>query len=228
MLASYSVHCTSCETTFPVDPEKVPPEGVQARCSVCEAVFLVERPGEEGSADTSKESPIQEGTTQPGRRDRLESPEEDPESLEEDPEPLAEPEEEPAPSEEDPEPLAEPEEEPMSSEEVSSAGADPVEASEEDLRPEPEAMVAQPFFGERTPEQMAEQWARVFVSDIVDYNDQLHQKALKRGTLKEDFAGEIEKAWEEYVAKVGVELAESTPSWRKALNDFLAKGEEIF
>ncbi len=41
-----TVQCTSCSTSFPVDPAKVPPEGVRARCSVCGATFRVERPAE--------------------------------------------------------------------------------------------------------------------------------------------------------------------------------------
>jgi hypothetical protein len=36
------------------------------------------------------------------------------------------------------------------------------------------------------------------------------------------------KSWEEYVAQVGVELAKSTPYFRSALNDILAKGQQIF
>ena len=37
-----TVQCSSCSTSFPVDPRKVPDEGVYARCSVCDAVFFVE------------------------------------------------------------------------------------------------------------------------------------------------------------------------------------------
>ena len=37
-----TVACSSCSTTFPVDPRKVPEEGVYARCSACSGVFFVE------------------------------------------------------------------------------------------------------------------------------------------------------------------------------------------
>ena len=37
-----TVDCSACSTSFPVDPRKVPAEGVYARCSVCEEVFFVE------------------------------------------------------------------------------------------------------------------------------------------------------------------------------------------
>lgn len=37
-----TVQCPGCRTRFPVDARKVPPQGVHARCSVCEEVFFVE------------------------------------------------------------------------------------------------------------------------------------------------------------------------------------------
>jgi predicted Zn finger-like uncharacterized protein len=37
-----TVQCSSCSTSFPVDPKKVPADGVYARCSSCDAVFFVE------------------------------------------------------------------------------------------------------------------------------------------------------------------------------------------
>lgn len=36
-----TVECPACKTRFPVDPRKVPPEGVFARCSTCQEVFFV-------------------------------------------------------------------------------------------------------------------------------------------------------------------------------------------
>lgn len=39
-----TVQCPSCETSFPVDPDKVPEGGVNARCSVCADVFPVDKP----------------------------------------------------------------------------------------------------------------------------------------------------------------------------------------
>ncbi|HSR41176.1 MAG TPA: hypothetical protein VLL48_03370, partial [Longimicrobiales bacterium] len=60
------------------------------------------------------------------------------------------------------------------------------------------------------------------------YNAQLYQTALAQGTLEEDFEDEIERSWEEYVEQVGQDLASSTSYWKDALNDILAKGEQIF
>ena len=47
-----TVSCPSCNTSFPVDPAKVPSEGVRAQCSVCPEIFEVERPSE-AAPDTS-------------------------------------------------------------------------------------------------------------------------------------------------------------------------------
>jgi predicted Zn finger-like uncharacterized protein len=45
-MAILTVDCPACDTTFPVDPAKVPAGGVRARCSVCGGVFRVEDPRE--------------------------------------------------------------------------------------------------------------------------------------------------------------------------------------
>jgi len=41
-----TVSCPACAASFPVDPDKVPVGGVNARCSACRHVFRVERPAE--------------------------------------------------------------------------------------------------------------------------------------------------------------------------------------
>ena len=83
-------------------------------------------------------------------------------------------------------------------------------------------------FEERDPSDKARRLARVLVSDMIMYNADRHQTALDGGTLKEDFEGEIEKSWKEYVEQVGPEMAESTTFWVDALNDVLAKGQKVF
>ena len=47
-------------------------------------------------------------------------------------------------------------------------------------------------------------------------------------TLRAEFREEIRKSWEEYVEQVGIELAKSTPFFRDALNEILAKGQKVF
>ena len=60
------------------------------------------------------------------------------------------------------------------------------------------------------------------------YQPKKRQDALEANTLKEDFAEEIKKSWEEYVQQVGEELADSTDYFIDALNDILAGGRRVF
>jgi hypothetical protein len=85
-------------------------------------------------------------------------------------------------------------------------------------------------FGKRDPTDKAKRLARVLVSDMIMYNAERHQAALAEGTLAEDFEEEIQKSWKEYVEQVGDELANGAGRgfWTEALNDILAKGEDIF
>jgi len=41
-----NVSCPTCNTVYRVDPTKVPPGGVRARCTICRAVFGVSVGGE--------------------------------------------------------------------------------------------------------------------------------------------------------------------------------------
>ena len=54
------------------------------------------------------------------------------------------------------------------------------------------------------------------------------REALRAGRLKEAFAEEIKKSWEEYTVQVGRDLAESTPFFTEALNEILAEGQPVF
>src|SRR5438874_9289516 len=47
---SVNVTCPSCETVYRVDPAKVPPGGVRARCAVCSNVFPVNASAGAGGA----------------------------------------------------------------------------------------------------------------------------------------------------------------------------------
>ncbi|MFP3948517.1 MAG: hypothetical protein ACLFWG_07285, partial [Longimicrobiales bacterium] len=103
------------------------------------------------------------------------------------------------------------------------------QAAEADLGSEPvPTETPRPTFGNRSPEEKAQRLARVLVSDMITYNPTMYETALARGSLKEDFADEIEKSWEEYVEQVGEELAHSTSYWTEALNDILARGDKTF
>lgn len=84
-----------------------------------------------------------------------------------------------------------------------------------------------PFLS-RDPRQKARRLARALVSDMIVYQPEKRQQALMAGTLKESFAEEIRKSWEEYVEQVGEEMADSTPFFTEALNEILAGGQRVF
>jgi hypothetical protein len=83
-------------------------------------------------------------------------------------------------------------------------------------------------FGASDPASKARRLARALVSDIVTYFPERRDKALADGTLRREFTEEIKKSWEEYVAQVGQDMAKKTPYFREALNDILAKGQQVF
>jgi len=78
------------------------------------------------------------------------------------------------------------------------------------------------------PHAKAKRLARALISDLVTYFPQKRQDGLRDGTLKQLFKEEIQKSYEEYVAQVGKEFAESTPHFQDALNDILAGGQKVF
>ncbi len=277
-----TVECPSCNSTFPVDSNKIPEGGVKARCSSCAHVFRVERPEAEPapSADFEMEAPEEfapepevaveepmeeeasfgadDGGVSDSPDDWVIENEETGTAVEEEAAPagggffgggdavemevaVEEPAEElPSFAEEpdvevedlptfDEEPVAEEPEEDLPS---FSMDEEPV-LEEPVAEPEPaaEAAPVQGFtFGKRDPKEKARRLARVLVSDMISYNPDRHENALANGTIREDFDEEIEKSWKEYVEQVGEEMAETDGQefWRDALNDVLAKGEQLF
>jgi predicted Zn finger-like uncharacterized protein len=73
-----------------------------------------------------------------------------------------------------------------------------------------------------------EMLARALVSDILVYNRDLRDTALREGNLLEALGGEIKKSWELYKEKVGPDVANNTDHFRTALNEILAEGEKVF
>ena len=84
-----------------------------------------------------------------------------------------------------------------------------------------------PFLS-KDPNQRAKRLARALVSDIITYHPAKHAEGLRDGTLKQLFREEIKKSFEEYIAQVGQQLAESTTYFQEALNEVLAAGKKIF
>jgi predicted Zn finger-like uncharacterized protein len=82
--------------------------------------------------------------------------------------------------------------------------------------------------GGRSVEDRAKRLARVLVSDILWYNRDKRDQALKDGTLMTTLGEEIKKSWELYKEKVGPETAHSTNYFKEALNEILANGQKVF
>jgi hypothetical protein len=93
--------------------------------------------------------------------------------------------------------------------------------------PAPTRTPINPFLA-NDPHAKAKRLARALISDLVTYFPQKRQDGLRDGTLKQLFKEEIQKSYEEYVAQVGKEFAESTPHFQDALNDLLAGGQKAF
>jgi hypothetical protein len=84
-----------------------------------------------------------------------------------------------------------------------------------------------PFLAQ-DPRQKARRLARALVSDMIVYQPDKRQRALKEGNLKQAFEEEIKKSWEEYIQQVGEDMAKTTPFFSDALNEILAGGQKVF
>ena len=93
--------------------------------------------------------------------------------------------------------------------------------------PEPPKRPVNPFLS-KDPRQKARRLARALISDMIVYQPEKRQKAIRDGTLKEVFDHEIKKSWEEFVDQVGDEIANSTTHFNDALNEILAGGKQVF
>lgn len=134
-----------------------------------------------------------------------------------------------APVEADPEPVAEVEAESVAeveAEPVVEAEPQPEAESEPATDPAPAGAVNP--FGQRSPADRAKSLARSLVSDITAYHSGKYTLSVATGTLKEDFAEEIEKSWKEYSDQVPQEVIDSESFFNDALNDILAQGAHLF
>ena len=209
-----NVQCNHCKTVFRVDPRKVPAGGVRARCSICRSVFDVAAPAEGAAA--SAQTPVASAAVTPAAAPSSGS-------ATSAPAPTPAPSPAPAPT---PAPVSTPTPAP-------SPTAAPRPSAAPTPVPQPAPAAAAPTrapspFGANDPAAKARRLARALVSDIVTYFPERRDKALQEGTLKRGFMEEIKKSWEEYVVQVGAETARGTPYFREALNDILAKGQQVF
>ena len=218
-----NVTCPQCKTVFRVDPRKVPDEGVRARCSVCGGVFEVVAEGaDRPEAAAVAAAPSAEPAAPAAAQFSVPSPPAQPSAEAQSfaiPEPelddlLASLPEAAAPEAEAPQPAA-----------------PKIEA-----KPEPPTPPAAPRagrapaarFGQPDPDARARRLARALISDVAAYHPERQEIGLREGRLKELFRDELKKSWQEYVEQVGLDLAKSTPYFRDALNEILAKGKRVF
>ena len=228
-----TVFCPSCDTSFPVDPAKVPPEGVRAQCSVCPEIFDVDRPNAAtGEALPASEpmvesfetaDPTEAGTVElaaiEGAFETAESAVAEDDSSGGDIDLV--------PTEDyatgdvlidiGPIDMPEPAEEVV---EVDEPAAAPGEASAESPGPI--------RLGRRSPEDTAKSLARSLVSDLISYNPEKHKEALVTETLEEVFGEEIEKSLKEYQEQVEPDVMAQGLFFNDALNSILAEGRSIF
>lgn len=233
-----NVACPTCATTYRIDPTKVPPAGVRARCQVCAAVFPISKNGTAPAPRPSTQAgaPAQRPAIPAGLRPSgtMQAPVAPPAAP---PRPAAPP-APPAPPVAPPEPpkaapIAPP---PPAPPPVAPAPAPPAAAPAPApfAPPKPAAPAAAPAgrplnpFLANDPATKARRLARALVSDLVVYNTARRDTSLKAGTLKEEFAEEVRKSYEEYELQVGKELAGSTSYFNDALNEILAGGQKVY
>lgn len=301
-----NVSCPDCRSIFRVDPAKVPPSGVRARCSVCSGVITIPAPSglatptggtarpmtsgtdappperprpTQASSWESQQPPVPQRTTPavgPAPRPAATPPSPPPPVRSEvpaAPRPRPESAERPAPSATatSPSPAAgrppfaqpTPPAAPAVAYPAPAAGAGrpsagpsappfvppsppsppPRQATPTPVAPPPRAATPpsvpqvgtdsgarrplNPFLS-KDPDQRAKRLARALVSDIITYHPAKHAEGLRDGTLKQLFREEIKKSFEEYIAQVGQQLAESTTYFQEALNEVLGGGKKIF
>ncbi len=77
-------------------------------------------------------------------------------------------------------------------------------------------------------ERRAKRLAKALVEQILRGRTAKRDQALAEGRLILEFGPEIQKIWRIYVEKVGAEHAKRSPQFKKALNEILADGNEVF
>jgi predicted Zn finger-like uncharacterized protein len=216
-----NIRCPHCQTVFRVNPERIPPSGVRAKCARCGDSFLVTPPSASQKAPMSQSAPTA-ATVMAGPSPAVRPPTPAvPTSVER---PAAR--SNAAVTTEAAPPPVVPDSPGRSTSPLAAPRPAPVQAPAAAARaPAPAAGAG---IGARDPRSKAERLARALVSDIVAYNPDRWDRSLTSGTLRSEFREEIMKSWEEYKVQVGDDVAKSTPFFREALNSILAKGQKVF
>jgi predicted Zn finger-like uncharacterized protein len=213
------IQCQSCSAKYFLGEDKVPVNPLKVRCPKCRAVFMLaartERAAVAAVAATPAPAPVFE-VAAPAV-----------ESLRPSPEPVFM--QESAPVVESPVSAPTMVAEPVT--EIEPIAVAPAAAAAPEIE-EVAAPAASPAGrsarGGKSAEDRAKRLARVLVSDILWYNRERRDAALRDGTLMTSLSEEIKKSWELYKEKVGPEAAHSTNYFKEALNEILANGQQVF
>lgn len=207
-----NIRCPHCQTVFRVNPARIPPKGVRARCARCGETFTVQPPESPDTPSSAADAPVDTTRTRPAPTPAPAGSGARPNEQHE--QPTRSP--QPRPAAPQPTPAPAPATTPAPS------------ASSTSAHPAPETEGEAPVFGSTDPRKRAARLARALVSDIVAYHPERRDKSLEDGSIRSEFREEILKSWDEYVAQVGIDTAKGTPFFRDALNAILAKGQEVF
>lgn len=90
------------------------------------------------------------------------------------------------------------------------------------------ASEAEPALAAQRLSRRAKRISRALVSQILRGRQARRDRALAEGRLILEFGPEIQKIWRIYEEKVGPEFARGSAYFREALNEILAKGNDIF
>jgi predicted Zn finger-like uncharacterized protein len=214
-----NVRCPQCQSVFRVDPDRIPPNGIKARCSRCSTVFEMTRDGARSPASAGAPASVGVAPNAPATaaaplRAEPAAPAPAPRPTLVETSPAPKPASAPAPA-----PVAAQVVRPLPER------AQPAAQAPEPAAPTPPKRAS---FRNQDPSARAQRLARALVSDIVAYNKDKLKQTRGAAALRTEFREEIRKSWEEYVEQVGLDLAKNTPYFRDSLNELLANGEKVF
>ncbi|HPF70452.1 MAG TPA: zinc-ribbon domain-containing protein [Candidatus Krumholzibacteria bacterium] len=205
--------CTVCQARYQLEDDKIPRRVVRVRCPACSGVFsldgtrLADKPAWASANPEPVHAPAPVAPAAPAAKA---APAPDAPFVEHGFGPMT-----PAPT---PAPA------PVAAAPRPAPAARPAASVAAVAEAEPEPSAAAP----RRRRSKEEMLARALVSDILVYNRDQRDAALRNGTLVEALGAEIKKSWELYKEKVGPEVANSTNHFRDALNEILADGQKMF
>ena len=202
-----NVSCPKCQTVFRIDPSKVPPRGVRARCSECAGVFFV---GPEAALEAPATVPLPSRPPAAAPAPPAFTPPGPVPKVRFSPSVAAPPAARPAVSPQVAAVPAAPR--PAPPVPVPATPAMPVAVPAAPVPAAPVSGARRPVnpFLAQDPATKARRLARALISDLVVYHPAKRADGLRDGTLKLLFEDEIRKCWEEYTEQVGLDMATST------------------